>query len=177
MRIRIVAVVMIFLILGVFLTRLPQTNAQFVIAGWDYPDEYGQGIGVLWGYTNDTGSWIKIREDASFSPHEDTTVSINYTEDTAFQFIVTCFINHSLFDFGPDPNENASALAITRVGVEFSSNTHGLLFSFENMTWYGTLFEYDDYIWSLSYEIVIDHIIQAGTIYTVRFYYEILWEG
>ncbi|MHA2047531.1 MAG: hypothetical protein ACW99G_22350 [Candidatus Thorarchaeota archaeon] len=36
-RYRIVAVVVIVLMMSVFLTRLPQTHATFVIAGWDYP--------------------------------------------------------------------------------------------------------------------------------------------
>lgn len=172
-RHRIVAVVTIVLILGVFLTRLPQTNAQFIIAGWDYDDGYGQGIEVVFIHENSTGTFLAIFDPAYIFWNEETTLSLNYTPDTALKFYVSANINHTLFDFGPDKSENASARAIMRVGITVST-PYGIVYSNDDLDWDGTCFDDTATTWAISYEVVVDVIIQAGTTYVVRFTYEIL---
>ena len=56
-RHRIAAVITVFMILGVFLTRLPATKAVFVLSSWDYPDQYGQGIEEIKLYQYLNGEW------------------------------------------------------------------------------------------------------------------------
>jgi len=40
--------------------EISKEPAQFVISGWDYPDEYGQGIYATWFYENSTGAWNPV---------------------------------------------------------------------------------------------------------------------
>ena len=174
-RYRILAVVTIVLILGVFLTRLPQAQAQahFVITGFDYDDGYGQGIEVLWLYENSSGSWEPVKDPAFFFFDDETTYALNWTENTALRVGVTANINHTLFDFGPDKNENDSARAIMRVGLTVSCAKE-ILFSLDIMTWDETCYDDTATTWSISYADTLDtFLIQMGTIYVARFVYEI----
>lgn len=177
-RHRVVAVVTAFMILGVFLTRLPQAQAHFVIAGWDFPDEYGQGIEVLWLQENSTGSWVTYPDTGRghlwFLSDDETTIPLNYTANTALRVEADVNINHTLFSFGPDKSENASARAIMRVGLTVSS-PYGILFSLENMTWGGNVYDDSATVWTIDYVDIIEVIIEPGTIYVVRFVYEIFW--
>jgi hypothetical protein len=154
----------------------PSKNATFVLSGWGYPDEYGQGIEVVWPYENSTGSWVALRDPAFVFWYEDTTFEVNATPNTALKIIATANINHTLFDFGPDKSENASARAIMRVGIEVITS-NGTVFSQNNMTWDGTCFDDTATTWSISYEAVVDVLVIAGTIYTATITYEVYYES
>lgn len=173
---RIAASGIIIMIITIVLVGLPsQTQgAKFVLAGWDYDDGYGQGIEVVWPYENSTGSWVAICDPAFVFWNEETTIELNSTPNTALKIIATCNINHTLFDFGPDKSENASARAVMRVGIEMT-NLGETVFSQENMTWDGTCFDDTATTWSISYEAVLNFLLVGGEIYTVTITYEVFY--
>lgn len=181
-RSKILAVSLVLLLpLGLFTMPLvseqaivQEEPANLILAGWDYPDEYGHGIEVLWFYENSTGSWVPILTPAFIFSDADLRIEVNYTANTAIKLIMTCNINHSLFDFGPDKSENASARAIMRTSIEVS-NISGVVFSQQNMTWDGSVFDDTESTWAISYEVVINVIIEGGTIYTAIVTYEVFY--
>ena len=172
-RHRILAVVTIIMIVAVVLVGRPQqTNAQFVIAGWEYDDGYGQGIEVVYVHENSTGSWVAVLDPAFVFWYEETTIDLNATPNTALRVRPSANINHTHFNFGPDKSENASARAIMRVGIEVTVAGE-TVFSLDNLTWEGSVFDDTATTWSISYDVIIDVLLVAGTIYVVRLNYEI----
>ena len=155
-------------------STIQPAKAQFVLSGWDYDDGYGQGIEVVWFYENSTGSWVAILDPAFILPTDSTAIEMNYSADTAIKIIVTCNINHSLFDFGPDKSENASARAIMRTSINVTIPGENV-FSQNNLTWDGSVFDDTATTWAISFEVVINVIIISGGIYTVTLEYEIFW--
>ena len=171
MRLKIVASFMIVLMVLIMVPR-PTQSAQFVIAGWEYDDGYGQGIELLWAYENSTSSWVAIFDPAFVFWYEGASIELNWTPNTALKIIATANINHTLFAFGPDKSENASARAIMRVGIEvFVLNE--IVFSQDNMAWEGSVFNDTDTTWAISYEAVINVILVPATTYVVLCTYEI----
>jgi len=95
-RHRILAVVTIIMIFAVFLTRLPATKAGFVIASWQYPDQYGQGIEEIRLY-----QWL----DSAWEGHPDTTFGWGpnapsetfwIEADGALAIVFRCWLNGTL---------------------------------------------------------------------------------
>ena len=166
------AYLLLIVISMILVVPTQRTTAQFVLSGWDYDDGYGQGIEVLWFYENSTGSWVAIQDPAYILPTDSTTIEMNYSVDTAIKIIVTCNINHTLFDFGPDKSENASARAIMRTSINVTILGENV-FSQNNLTWDGSVFDDTATTWAISFEVVIDVIIISGGIYIVTLYYEI----
>ncbi len=162
------------LVLMVGVSTIPPAKAQFVIASWDYPDEYGQGIELVYIHENSTGSWVAVLDPAFVSWNEDSTIEINATPNTAIRLIPVVNINHTLFDFGPDKSENASARAIIRVGIEFVSLGE-TLFSQDNLTWDGSVFDDTDTTWAIGYTVIINVLLVSGLIYIVTITYEVFY--
>lgn len=177
-RKRILVAILVITLLGVILVvNIPQTRGvQFFLSGWDYPDEYGQGIEVLWLQTNETGSWVTFPDTGRghlwFLSDDDTSIALNYSSNMALRVEVDANINHTLFSFGPDKSENASARAIMRVGLTLS-NRSGVIFSLDNMTWGGNCYDDSATVWAIDYVDIVDVILQPATIYFLRFTYEI----
>lgn len=171
-RKKVIVISIVLLTVSILIVNIPSTKAQFVIAGWDYDDGYGQGIEVLWFHENSTGSWVAIFDPAFVFWYEETVFELNATPDTALKIIVGCRINHTLFDFGPDKSENASARAIMRTSIEVT-NIGKTVFSQQNLTWDGTCFDDTATTWSISYEVVINVLLVAGQTYRAVITYEI----
>jgi hypothetical protein len=150
-----------------------QTHAVFIISGWEYDDGYGQGIEVVYIHENSTGSWVRIKDPAFFLPNDNTTIKLNATPNTALRVWPSANINHSLHGL----TVNTSALAIMRVGLEVSVGGR-IVYSLENMTWdAGTIYNDTETTWAVSYVQIIPIILVMGTIYTVRFDFEIYCLG
>jgi len=179
---KILATVSIISVLSILLiATIPHTRGvQFFLAGWDYPDEYGQGLSTVYIQTNETGSWVTYpdtgRGHVWFSSTDESFVPLNYSTNMALRLNIYARINHTLHDFGPDPADNASARAIMRVGLTLS-NRSGIVFSLENMTWSGEVYyigELSPDRWEIGYLDIVEVILQPATTYTLRFTYEIL---
>ncbi len=177
-RHRIVAVVTIVLILGVFLTRPPQTEAQFVIASWEgFPDEYGQGIYGVWPFENSTGSFINILNPdtgISLCYSDDTTLyPLNFTADTALRFDVRVFLNYTNLGL-THPDDIGLGINFVRVGVEMFV-LGASVFSLQNMTYDYQNGLVETGIWYYSLIGIVEVILVPSTIYVVRFVYEIFY--
>ena len=48
------------LMASILFASVPPAKAQFTLAGWDYPDTYGQGIESIEVFENSTGSWVQV---------------------------------------------------------------------------------------------------------------------
>jgi hypothetical protein len=164
-RHRIVAVVTIVLILGVFLTRLPQTEAYFVIAEWDYPDEHGQGIYDFDVYENSTGSWQNVG-----GPTE-------YDESGVFEWEAGVSIKLKAWSYF---NSTLSEATTTNEGKLYQRHTVTVIllgntvFSQQNFT-YSNVDTSEAPMWVYSYDVILNFIPAAGAIYTVTVTYEVFW--
>lgn len=177
-RHRIIAVVTIVLVLSVFLTRLPQTNAQFVIAAWEgFPDELGQGIYGVTFWENSTGSFINIlNPDTGISlwyPENTTTAELNYTANTALRVAPRVLLNYTNLGLA-HPSDFDLGRNFVRVGVElFAAGTS--LFSQQNLTYDDLGGLYETGLWWYVYVGIVNVTLGPGTIYTVRFIYEVFY--
>lgn len=165
---------LLFLPHGIEQKEIVPEPAKFIISSWEYPDEYGQGIEVVWPYENSTGSWVPLHDPAFVFWYEETLFEVNATGNNALKIGVSANINHTLFDFGPDKADNASARAIMRVGIEVS-NSSDIVFSLSNMTWDGSVFDDTATTWAISYADVINVLLVAGQIYTATITYEVFY--
>jgi hypothetical protein len=69
-----------------FLGALRPTTAKFVIASWDYPDEYGQGVDniEIWQYID--SSWVKHPMTTfGYGPNGNDTFEIEAGGDLLFE--------------------------------------------------------------------------------------------
>jgi hypothetical protein len=167
-RHRIVAVITIVLILGVFLARPPQTNAQFVIAAWEYPDEHGQGIDFINIYENTTGSWVLVSHPSYGNSIEpDETAIFNWT--TSMIMKIRCGVTLNATVTGA--SSVADGKNFLRHSVVISS-AGTIVFSQQNFTYQSGndlgLYWYD-------YDCIFEFLPIAGQIYTVIVTYEIFW--
>jgi hypothetical protein len=170
MRNRIVASVGLIMLVSIFLivTPTPTRGAQFVLASWDFPDEYGQGIDALTVFENSTGSWLII---GGFSPN------VVYNGGAEFNWSVGLGIKIRAFSF----------LNSTRVGVYSTDQGKNYLrhnvtvtringttvFSQQNFTYYnaGAVAEMYEY----HYDVILNFYPEAGEIYTVTITYEVFY--
>ena len=58
MKKRIFASVGLIMLVSIFLIATPTRGAKFVLAAWDYPDDYGQGIESIYVAHNKSGSFV-----------------------------------------------------------------------------------------------------------------------
>lgn len=156
----------------IVIVPIQPANAQFIIAGSNFPDEYDQGIEVLFLYENSTGEWEPILDPASLifpADNDKTTIELNYSANTAIKLLIGCNINHTQLDLSTEQD----ALNIMRVNLTmFSAGV--ILFSQDNVTWDGEP-AWDDTptTWQFFYEVVIEVLIVSGGIYTVIITYEV----
>ena len=149
----------------------PQGKAQFVVAEWEYPsDEYGQGILLLWCYQNSTGDFVKLRDPAFVWSDESTNFDVNATGNNSIKVISTVTFNHTYWGIGDDKADNATARAVMRVSIEVTV-LNDIVFSQDNMTWDGTVFDNSATVWELSYTAIINVLLVAGTVYYTTIIY------
>ena len=169
-------VVVMSLVLMIGVSTIPQAKAQFIIAelGSNFPDEYGQGIKNVYLYENSTGAWVAIfpSEVLTFPENNsDTTITLNYTENTAIELIIGCSINHTYHGL----STFQEALDMMRVNITVYS-VGQTIFSQNNLTWGGGLFFNDTAsTWRTHFEVVINVLITTSSIYTVFVTYEVFY--
>ena len=144
-------------------------SAKFVLSGWTYPDDYGQGISSIYLHENSTGSWVAVLDPAFILPSDSSTIEIpNVTENTALRLQPSVRINHTLHDL----NTIEEAYNIIRLDITVSCLGE-VIFSKQNLTLEGAYGDATATTWWISYEVIIDVLIVAGEIYTATLGYEI----
>lgn len=171
---KLACVTTLVIIITMLFVSIQPANAKFAIAGSNFPDEYDQGIEVLFLYENSTGSWEPILDPASLIFPRDnhlTVIDMNYNASTAIKLLIGCNINHTQHDL----STHQEALNIMRVNIVMT-NAGTVVFSQDNVTWDGlTIWDDTDTTWQVFYEVVIEVLIVSGGIYAVTITYEIFY--
>ena len=139
-------------------------NAKFVLAGWDYPDEYWQGIKGINIYENSTGSWVL--KYGTIEPDDDTT--FDWVAGVAIKLRVWTDLNSTLV--GVSTTAEGQLYLRHSVNVTHVSTN---VFSQQNFTYFGVSTEAE--IYTYSYDVVLDFIPAEGSTYIAMIDYEIYY--
>lgn len=159
--------IIIIAVLSVLLVAsISPTRAGFVLASWEYPDEYGQGIYDFDVYENSTGSWVNVG-----GPTE-------YDESNIFEWEIGVAIKLKAWSYF---NSTLTGAATTNEGknyqrhnVTVTSLNGTTVFSQQNFT-YSNVYTEEAPMWVYVYEVVLDFLPDYGEYYTVTVIYEIFW--
>lgn len=162
----------VFALMTLGLITIPEANCTaFVISSWVSDDGNGQGIISIHPYDNATGVWMPIHYfDGEplyvIEPDDDTTVTMNYTENTALRFAIRYTLNKSyvgISTYTEGYNVIRGGVSVRALGATIHSES--------NLTMYLGGVSSTHY-WYFAYAI-IPVLIQAGITYTISFTYEI----
>ncbi len=174
MRIKIVASFVIILTMILVFPR-PTQGAQFVIAGWSFPSEYGEGVYGVTPYQNSSGSFVTIpNPDTGIGFcywNNATTYNLNFTANTALRFDVRVTLNYTKLGLS-HPADIDLGRNYLRVNLEMFLASESV-FSLQNMTFDNLDGLYETGIWWYAYVDIINVILVAGQIYVVEFTYEV----
>ena len=168
--------VIVMIPVAVILAPIPQAKAQFVMASWDYPDEYGQGVYGFFVLDNSSGSFmpwsgpIILPDNASIFEAEagislglEMRITVNYT-----------FLG--LED--PDPYNHSAelhpALNYVRLNVTVTALAE-VVFSQDNFTYNLEAGDMGDGVWYYGQEVFFDFLTVSGTVYIVTVTYEVYY--
>ncbi len=146
-------------------STIPTAKAQFVLAEWDFPDEYAQGITFFNIYGNSTGSWVQVGgnwahdESSIFDWYPNASIKLRCW--TIFNYTLTGAV--SLAD---GQNLQKHNVTVTNAGT--------LIFSQENFT-YAVGQDLGDGIYRYGYDVVLNFLPISGLIYTVIVTYEVFY--
>ena len=158
-------VIVFVLLFSLLLITTPQNvSSQFVIASWDFPDEYGQGIDTITVYENSTGSWVSV---GNYEYDEAST--LDWNESIGIKLKVWTWFNSTLT--GAGSTAEGKLLQQHRVNV---SSLGESVFSQQNFT-YSNVYTEAAPMWYYVYEVVLNFLPVAGEIYLVVVTYEIFW--
>lgn len=141
-------------------------NAQFVIASWEYPDEYAQGIILIGIEENSSGSWVSI---GPYYDHDDSYI-LNWTVGVAMRLECWTLLNSTLAGIA----SLAQGLPIQRHNVIVTDRDGDTVFSQQNFT-YVDSYDIDDPLYTYVYRVVLNFLPQHGEYYTVTVNYEIYY--
>ena len=141
-----------------------EDNPKFVLAEWDFPDEYGQGIDTITVYGNSTGSWVSVG-----NYEYDEVSSLEWNESVGIKLKVWTWFNSTLTGVG-STNEGKlyqrHSVNVTNLGTT--------VFSQQNFT-YSNVYTDSAPMWYYVYEVVLNFLPVGGEIYSVVVTYEIFW--
>ena len=167
-------VLVVALVLSMFVVALvPRpTQAQFIIASWDYPDEYGQGIRNVAIEQYIDGEWVAITSGYSgyyYSPSV-FNISTGGESNGSLWINVQCYLNATLCgisDIGDGP-------ALIRHTITVSTLLNASVFYQENFTLTYQTDAYDP-LYFYQYEVVTDFTPISGVAYTATITYEVFY--
>ena len=139
-------------------------NPRFVIASWDHPDEYGQGIDTITVYENSTGSWVSVG-----NYDYDEASSLEWNESVGIKLKVWTWFNSTLV--------NVSTTNEGKLYQRHSVNVTNLgttVFSQQNFT-YSNVYTDSAPMWYYVYDVVLNFLPLAGEIYTVTVNYDVFY--
>lgn len=164
-RHRIELVAVFFLIISLFLIAIPrQTTAKFVMASWSYPDENGEGIFLFQFYENSTGSWL-IVSDTNLT-YDGSPNEVEWNASIGLRLRCWTHFNYTFHSVGSvELGKNYQRHNIT---VTLQGET---VFSQANFT-FNSGISGPPNIYAYSYDVVLEIIPSAGSIYVVYVTYE-----
>jgi len=166
MKKKIVAGLFMVLTLGLLVTSIQPAKARFVIASWDFPDEYGQGIIKFQVYENSTGSWVQYGDDILNTD----SGNIEWNSTASIKLRCWTYVNKTLTQ---TPTPQAAELVIQHnVCVRLGNGT--IIFSQQNFTQFSS-FDESYHLYIHGYDVVLNFIPEWGQIYMATIIYEVFY--
>lgn len=158
----VITTVIVLLTIGLLVASIPSAKAQFVLASWDYPDEYGQGIPYI--SVRNSTEWVE-----TFEYFEEATLEV--AVDANVTLAVFVWLNGTLVGI----SSSEEGKSIIRHSVVVSSPSNSSVFSQQNFTFMLDTGESNAPMYFYRYDIILDFPLIAGTIYTAVITYEIFY--
>ncbi len=162
MKISLLTVLVISIII---IVPIQPVNAQFVLSGWDYPDEYGQGMFKILVFENSTESWVQVGNWLYYY----NSTSFDWVAGVGIKIRVLTTLNSTLTgasDVEDGKNYFRHRVNVTSVGIP--------VFSQQNFTQSGEPDEEGD-LYFYDYAVVLDFRPIDGNIYVVTITYEVFY--
>ena len=141
-------------------------EAQFVLAGWDFPDEYGQGISTWYAQSNATGSWVSI-DSAGYL--DVTRPPIPWNVSQAIRILIWSALNKTLVDVeGLEAGKN-----YIRHSVTVTNSLDAEVFTQQNLTHDYAMSDVDLYWYRMA--VILDFSPLSGELYTVLLICEVYY--
>ncbi len=154
----------VLMVLTLLVLPIQPAKAQFVLAEWDYPDEYGQGINLFAFYENSSGSWLSFGD--AYEP--DQSYIVDWNISGFIKLRCYAFFNSTLT--GAADVEDGKNYLRHNVTVTSAGTT---VFNQQNFTYYSNT-TIEDPMWYYGYEVILNFIPVSG-IYTVTVIYEVFY--
>ena len=163
------ALSLIVLISMMLIVSIPPAKAQFVLASWDYPDEYGQGIDEVYVAHNKSGSFVDF-SGSPYSAGDNTTIGLSTGGGYHLRFTIYVQLNRTRISLSKPWNDGHLFI---RLAVTVTAGST-LIFSQQNLTYLAFGGTADPVEW-YKYSVIPDFIPLDGTFYTVVLSYEIYY--
>ena len=164
---KIIALISMVFVCTMLFVSISPAKAQFVLASWDFPDEYGQGIYGFFLQENSTGAWWTVPGAIILSTYD---TEFEFEAGFALGLDVRILLNYTLLGL-THPDDKTLGLNYVRLNVTVT-NAYETVFSQQNFTYDGLSGLYETGIWWYSQEVFFDFILTSG-IYTATVTYEI----
>ena len=154
--------------------------AKFVLAGWSYPDEYGQGIYMFRFYENSTGSWVaapwyyvggELDGLTFYSLHSYDPYALNWSSGVSMKIRVYTTLNQTLVGVA----STAEGQNYLRHNVNVASGSNSSIFSQQNFTYYDAT-DTTGYNYAYVYDVILDFIPAEFSTYVITVNYEVYFE-
>ena len=168
---KIISSIVVLLVVGLLVAAIPPAKAQFVIASWDFPDEYGQGIYGFFPLENSSGDWWPYSGPMIYFDNDtilDAEIGISLGLD------VRVYLNYTLLNL-THPDDMALGPNYFRLNVTVMNNLGSTIFSQNNFTYDDLCGFVETDIWYFSEEVYFDFLTVSGEIYTATVTYEIFF--
>lgn len=171
-RYRAYGAITIVLSIIVSATILPSHSTRFVLAAWEHPDEYGQGIDGFSIYENSTGSWeIVIFSWGFIFDHSDSEHEVIEWNASLFARFRVWYILNATLTGAIDENDGLNYFRHNTTVLDRNDN---VVFNQENFTNHYHQATYGEIIWYRS-DIVLNFLPLYGEYYTITIEYEVFW--
>lgn len=161
-----IAIILTVITLLILTSSIPPARAQFVLASWDYPDEYGQGISGFTLFGNSTGSWVQVGDYHSW------TEAHVYDWNVSVAIKLRCYTNFNSTLTGA--SSTTEGKNYQRHNVTVTDSNDAIVFSQNNFTYTGVSTVFAP-MWLYDYEVVLNFLPDYGQVYTVTVTYEVFW--
>lgn len=153
-------------VLVVLLAAMPRSaNAQFVVAGWSFPDAYGQGIEGFEFYENSSGSWEMV---GNYYGYDDAEV-VEWDAGVGIKLVCYTWFNSTLTGAG---SSNEGKL-LQRHNVTVTTRQGYHVFSQQNFTFQSVDTGIDPPLWFYGYYVILNFIPQQYEGYRIVVYYDV----
>lgn len=163
------AVLLIICVLGFLVVSIQPAKAQFVIAEWDEPDEYGQGIYSITPDENSSGYWAHIESSPGFlyANSENDTFSID--QGISIRLDVRVLVNYTFLGVS-----EVEALDLIRLNITVTV-LNNITYSIQNMTYNSVGGDLGNGVWWYSFVDILNFLTVNSLVYAVTVTYEVFY--